>query len=408
MELHWSIEQARLYQLWAVGLHGRVYEKGNAGIRACFRDLQGIQLDPLPVLGRNHDLVIQARVDGTHPGETLDLIHQERLGFEYWDKLLCVLPIEAFPAFRAFMSRGGGGPWGREGEERLNREHPGAVEEVYCAVERHGAQSSRDLKDLHIAQGDYRGWKSTKAANGALEVLWNQGRLSVSYRRNYRRYFDLTERVIPAGFYGNDPPSIDTFMEYLFQKRVRMVGLLPSRGNAEAWAFLHGARDNDLPARLIATGRLALVHVEGIKTPFYASPQAAEGLASAEKTTLDYKARFIAPLDPLLWARAALERLWDFQYAWEVYKPVSKRRYGYYVLPILYGDRFVARFDGRYGRAEKTLHVLAYCDEQGGQPLSHPAIHAGFQRFLVYLNGQRIVLPTGEVWERGKETTEET
>ncbi|MBT9130267.1 MAG: hypothetical protein DDT41_00540 [candidate division WS2 bacterium] len=406
MELHWSIEQARLYQLWAVGLHGRVYEKGSAGIRACFRDLEGIQLDPLPVLGRNHDLVIQARVDGTHPGETLDLIHQERLGFEYWDKLLCVLPIEAFPTFRAFMSRGG--PWGRGGEERLNREYPVAVEEVYYAVERHGAQSSRDLKALHIAQGDYRGWKSTKAANVALKVLWNQGRLSVSYRRNYQHYFDLTERVIPAGFYEGDPPSLDTFMEYLLQKRVRMVGLLPSRGDANAWELLHGERANDLPARLIATGRLALVQVEGIKTLFYASPQAAEGLASAEKTTLDYKARFIAPLDTLLWARAALERLWDFQYAWEVYKPASKRRYGYYVLPILYGNRFVARFDGRYDRAEKTLHVLAYYEEPGGLPLSHSAIHAGFQRFLIYLNGQRIVLPTGEVWERGKEITEET
>jgi len=90
-----------------------------------------------------------------------------------------------------------------------------------------------------------------------------------------------------------------------------------------------------------------------------------------------------------------------FEYAWEVYKPVAKRRWGYYVLPILYQDRFVARFDGRFDRTTKTLDVLAYYEEADELPLSHPVIYAGFQRFLVYLNGEQIKLPTGEIWKRG-------
>jgi uncharacterized protein YcaQ len=166
--LQWTIEQARIYQLWSVGLHGSSYEQGKVGIRTCFRDLGGIQLDPLPILGRNHDLVIQARVDGTHPGETLDLIHEERLGFEYWDKVLCVLPIETFSWFRTLMAAGGN-EWERSREQRLNREHPGAIGAVYASIKRHGPLSSRELKELDIAQGDHRGWKSTKAANAALE-----------------------------------------------------------------------------------------------------------------------------------------------------------------------------------------------------------------------------------------------
>jgi uncharacterized protein YcaQ len=85
---------------------------------------------------------------------------------------------------------------------------------------------------------------------------------------------------------------------------------------------------------------------------------------------------------------------------WEVYKPVAKRIFGYYVLPILYGDRFVARFDGRCNRKEKTLQVLAYYEEPNGLPLSHPVIHTAFQRFLSYLDGERITLPSGEVWDR--------
>ena len=100
---HWSTEQARLYQLWSVGLHGKAYPQGEAGIRECFRDQGAIQLDPLPVLGRNHDLVIQARVDGTHPGEALELIHRNRLGFEYWDKMLCVLPIDTSCRMSRFL-----------------------------------------------------------------------------------------------------------------------------------------------------------------------------------------------------------------------------------------------------------------------------------------------------------------
>ena len=106
MQLEWTVSQARLYQLYATGLHARDYPQGAAGIVACFRDLGSIQLDPLPVMGRNHDLVIQSRVEGVHPGETLDLIHRERRGFEYWDKALCAITIESFPWFRALMSKG--------------------------------------------------------------------------------------------------------------------------------------------------------------------------------------------------------------------------------------------------------------------------------------------------------------
>jgi len=183
-------------------------------------------------------------------------------------------------------------------------------------------------------------------------------------------------------------------------RRVRSVGLLPVRGNAEVWALMQRVRHIQLPEQLVSEGALALVRVDGITMPFLALPQAGEALTLAEKAALDHKVRFIAPLDPLVWARNALLQLWDFEYAWEVYKPVVKRRWGYYVLPILYQDRFVARFDGRFDRTTKTLHVLAYYEEAGGLPLSHPAIYAGFQRFLTYLHGERIVLPTGETWTR--------
>jgi len=392
--LRWTTEQARRYQLFAVRLLGADYPAGDEGIRRAFSDLGGVQLDPLPVLGRNHDLVLQARVDGTHPDQALDLVHRERLGFEYWDKVLCALPIREYRSFQALM-RHGGERWLQGRADRLAREHPGAIEAVRDAVSRHGPLSSRELKAREIAQGDHRGWKSTKAANAALEVLWNRGDIAVSHREGYRRYFDLTERVIPAGERTGDPVPIDAFWGHLLLKRVRSVGLLPTAGDAEVWAFLRDARRDGLPERLVASGALVYVDVEGIKARFLADAGAKERLAAAERADDDGRARFIAPLDPLLWARTALSRLWGFDYVWEVYKPAAQRKHGYYVLPILYNGRFVARFDGRYDRAAGTLRVLAYFAEDGGLPIDDPRVADAFQRFLQYLGGERIELPGG-------------
>ena len=399
MQLQWNVEQARLYQLYATALHGRDYPAGIAGIAACFSDLGSIQLDPLPIMGRNHDLVIQSRIDGVHPGETLDYIHRERLGFEYWDKALCAITIESFPWFRALMNRGGSRCW----DDQLGHANTHAIKSVYEAVRAQGPLSSVELKNLGIAQksGKARGgWKTAKEANACLELLWNQGTISVSHRYNHRRYFDLTERVIPKDHLAGNPPTREKFLEYLLLRRVHTVGLLPTRGAADAWASLSGVRAKGLPKRLLASDKLSLIEVAGIDMQFYAPADAAEKLALAEKAPLSGDARFLAPLDPLLWARSAAARLWKLDYVWEVYKPVAKRRFGYYVLPILVGDRFVARFDGRYMREEKTLRVLSYHQEAGGLPLSDPAVHAGFQRFLDYLDGELIVLPTGETWAR--------
>jgi len=398
VELCWTKEEARWFQLYSVRLHGHRYPEGEEGIRRCFHDLDVLQLDPLPVLGRSHDLVVQARVDGTKPGQVLELAHRERLGFEYWDKMLSLIPVRHYPWFRPWMEEGGNS-WGRQREQKLREEYPGVLEAVYAAVEEHGPLSSRELKELEVAQEAYRGWKATRIANVALEALWNRGRISVARRVNFRRYFDLTERVIPAHIREQRSPALDELWPYLLKRRVGSAGLLPLRGNADSWASLRRARRSGLPERLVEEGELAKVKVEGIKTPFLAPADAEQVLESARGARFDKRARFLSPLDPLLWGRDALKDLWDFEYVWEVYKPPAERRWGYYVLPVLYGDRFVARFDGKYDPASKALQVLAYHEEPGGLPPSHPVISSAFQRFLGYLGGERISFPDGTTFE---------
>jgi hypothetical protein len=116
-------------------------------------------------------------------------------------------------------------------------------------------------------------------------------------------------------------------------------------------------------------------------------------MRAAEKAPFDDQAQVIAPLDPLLWCRAALAKVWGFAYAWEVYKKPEQRAYGYYVLPVLHRNRFVGRFDGKYETKTNTLHILGYWKEPDGFPLKHPAIRDAFGRFLDYLGGKKIVWP---------------
>ena len=389
MELRWSVEQARRYQLWATHLIGANYPPGAGGIRRCFADLGSVQLDPLPVLGRNHDLVFQARVEHTHPGEALGLIHEERLGFEYWDKMLCAVSLDAYRLFSSLMDAGGLA-WERQRAEQLEGAVPGITDEVLAAVRHHGPISSRELRTLDVGQQEHRGWKATRFANVALESLWNRGRICVSHRVNYRRYFDVAERVLPARTRIGECVPTELFTEELLRRRVATVGLLSSSGDAESWAFLRTARRDGLPETLVDRGELAEVHVQGIPAPFYALPSAEEDLMTAVRATPSELPQFLAPLDPLVWGRDSLRKLWGFDYVWEVYKPSSKRRWGYYVLPVLFHDRFVGRFDGKYDRKAGILHVLSYHEEKQGLPFESRSIRQAFARFVTYLGGEQV------------------
>jgi hypothetical protein len=392
MRLRWSKEDARIFHLYSVGLLGKSYPKAKKGIRECFSGLGTLQLDPLPIMGRSHDLVIQARVDGTHPNEALDLIHKERLGFEYWDKVYCAIPLEHYPLARGRMESGGDA-WYRTREELLSKKAPDALEVIYKAVKKSGPLSSVELNELGLGQEEYRGWKANTAANAALDILWNQGRLAVSHRLNNRKYYDITERVIPKDYLSLEKHTPDEMKKNWLLKRVRDVGLLPLKGDQEVWASVRTARNETFIKKLIKKQELAWIEIEGVRSPCLAPSNAEDLLEQAKSAKPDGKAKFIAPLDPLVWSRKLVAQLWDFDYIWEVYKPQRQRKWGYYVLPVIVGDRFVARFDGKYDQKKGKLTVASYHEELGGLPYTDSAVERSFERFLVYLGGEKIKFP---------------
>ena len=229
------------------------------------------------------------------------------------------------------------------------------------------------------------------------------GELGVHHRIGSRRAFDLIDRLIPAEVLARSDPHPDdqAYQNWHVLRRVRTVGLV-NPGGAEFWLGIPGLKSRErraAQARLVERGDLIAVRIEGV-------PGRAFLLASADLPTLEAvrsglhgrrQAALIAPLDNLVWDRQLLRWLFDFHYTWEVYTPQAKRRYGYYVLPVLYGDRFVARVDPSFDRKSRVLTLNNWWWEQGIQ-VSRPmqaALQTCLRDFLRYLQAEGLRLGSG-------------
>jgi len=235
-------------------------------------------------------------------------------------------------------------------------------------------------------------WGPTRLVRVALETMYAGGELVIHHRVNTRKVYDLASRHIPAGLYSApDPHSTDEdYRDWYVLRRIGGLGLLSGR-SGDAWLAMFGIKRQERAAaltRLVAEGRATAVGVQGISFPFY--------VRSADRAALEQtiaapdpppQAAIIAPLDNLLWDRRQVAELFGFAYRWEVYKPVAERRYGYYVLPILYGDRFVARWEPGYDKKARALTIKGWWWEPGVSPT--PELQAElrrcFARFRAYL-----------------------
>jgi uncharacterized protein YcaQ len=245
-----------------------------------------------------------------------------------------------------------------------------------------------------------------------LEALAVSGRLGLARRAGNRRYYDLTERLFPADLLALQVPELEQLRHKLLS-RFRGHGLLGAAGSGELWLGIGKAPLRaELRAELLDRGEIVAVTVEGMRGQRYVVGDELPLLAQAEREVAAESAgadarpgdgpqgvSFIAPLDPLMWDRAALAPLYDFDYRWEVYTPAAKRRWGYYVLPILFGDRLVGRIEPRIDRASKTVRILGLSWEHGFDPMEAPgfveAFSAALTAYLAFGAAEKLVPPTG-------------
>jgi uncharacterized protein YcaQ len=243
-----------------------------------------------------------------------------------------------------------------------------------------------------------------------LDALGVCGRLSLARRDGNRRYYDLTERLYPADLLETRIPECEQLRHKLLS-RYRGHGLLGAQGGGELWPGTGSAADRaDLRRELLDRGEIVAVAVEGMRGERYVVGDELPLLAQAEREVAAESAgdrasagdagpgcSFIAPLDPLMWDRAALAPLYEFEYRWEVYTPAAKRRWGYYVLPILFGDRLVGRIEPRIDRGAKSVRILGLAWEPGFDPMAAHGFVEGFSAalsaYLAFGAAEKLVPP---------------
>ncbi|MBD5531220.1 MAG: winged helix DNA-binding domain-containing protein [Lachnospiraceae bacterium] len=337
---------------------------GKAGAEKIMQRIHSIQYDPLNVVARNADLVLQARVKDYKEQDLYDLLYQEHKLADGFDKEMCIYESKDFERFSHVR-----GEHLKQVVLTLQyRNQMGALEildDVRDFVTKHGKTGA---KDISIGEVRESSWGPKKLSSAALDYLFNSGELCVAGKKGTQKYFDLTERVLSdIDFSCDQDMTIEEFLEWYIERRLQSVGLVWNKSGG-AWQG-HFVGDNELRRSTLQTlvekNKIEDVRVEGIEETFYV-PKGME--AYLEYQTSDSYARFIAPLDNMMWDRQMVEALFGFTYRWEVYTPVVKRKYGYYVLPVLYNGELIARFEAEPVRQAGAFVIKNWWWESGIQP----------------------------------------
>ena len=362
-------QQAARFILAKQGLIGAYRFAGKEGAYNYIRQAGCIQFDPVDVCGKNAELTLQSRVKGFRKSMLAELLYEDRRLIDYVDKELSIWTVEDWPYFAPFRERSRAMGDTFEGLRELK-------EEAIAYIRENGPVCSDTLPIegeiyWHSSMHWSGNWeKKSPAARSVLEQLYTEGELVIHHKKGSRKYYDLAKRHIPASLLKADDPFRDEseLISWRVLRRIGAVGLLWDKNST---AFLGIDLKVELRKKIFselsADKKIASVMVEGIKAPFYYRIEDETLMQEILAGRADLKPRMslIAPLDPLLWDKALILALWDFRYSWEIYTPAVKRKYGYYTLPILYGDRFVGRIEAIPDRKEGVLQVKGLWWEPG-------------------------------------------
>ncbi len=376
-------QQARRFILAHQGLWPPCQLEGKDGILQYIRRVGCVQFDPLNIVGHNQDLVLQARVSGYRPLLLRELLYLDRQLLDGWDKNMSIYPVEDWPCFQ----RNREAARGYLGNAK--RPATAILPQVRKEFEMRGPLSSADL--------DYNqkvnwAWAPTRLSRAVLESMYFWGELIIHHKERTRRVYDLASRHIPADLLAASDPNIteEQYHDWYMLRRIGAIGMLWNK-SGDAWLGISDFKSKERTGalkRLLNMGAVFECNVEGIKMPLLMRTEdkpRLDNVLTAE--TLPWEATILAPLDNLLWDRQLIKELFDFDYRWEVYKPVTERTYGYYVLPVLYGGGFIARFEPGLDKKTDRLVIKNWWWEPGVRPSRRMKSDLArcFRRFAVYL-----------------------
>jgi len=379
----------------------RSAEGGPNAVLEVFRKFGSIQFDPVGVAGRNHDLVLHARVAGYEPA-WCDLLYERREIFEATNKALSFVPMDEFPWFRHV--------WGRKGPRfhtAILEENAAVAERVLERIRADGPLSTRDFDPEHGAPKDWFGMPEN-VVRAVLEAYTVTGEIGLARREGNLRYYDLVERLVPAEILAREVPEREQQLHKLLS-RYRAHGLLGPGGAGGTFDRIAPPRStpervgrNELREELLERGALVGVAVEGMRGKRLVLPEELALLETPPEPPPSVA--FIPPFDSFLWDTALLANLFDFDYVWEGFFKPEKRRWGYYVLPILFADRLVGRIEPRIDRDGERVQILGLWWEHGFDPKRTEgfveAMRDALDAYMHFANAKKIDWPTSPTKEK--------
>ncbi|HEX4213719.1 MAG TPA: crosslink repair DNA glycosylase YcaQ family protein [Candidatus Dormibacteraeota bacterium] len=355
-----------------------------------------LQFDPIAVPGaRSHDILLHSRIAGYRRGWCEEWLYgEDRRLIELYNKSLNILPMSEFGLHRIAWDL-----YAPPDEKNILHERADLARTILDRIESDGPLSTAAFADH--AESVAWWWAPTPVGRAVLEALFMCGRLGIARRDGSRRYYDLIERVVPAGRLA-ERATEEAGRRHRLLSHFRATGMAsPTEGTPAEPMYRIGrvADRRRWTSELVEEGVLLPVAVEGLSGLRY--------LMAGERPLLDEVAdpeampwpgaSLIAPLDPLVWDRGLLRDLWGFEWMWEIYTPEARRRWGYYVLPILHGDRFAGRIEPRYDRRTRTLQIVGVSFEEDSPAVDDPdlvrALAEAFEAYRTFVGAERVVWP---------------